>query len=173
MENGDPLPAYILRSSSSISGDKGDINIALADEVDIRRSTVLPRPVQRKGLLIGPVANRLDTRCEAILATQAELRQSNLPHMPSLRSPVLRDPKKSLNLTRSSNEEAHLTQIVGQLAKMICDHCQRDKPCGPWKGCVVEEGYLGGSCANCTSAIWAADVLSVSVYSLLLIDLEL
>ena len=52
-----------------------------------------------------------------------------------------------LNMVRAGNREAFAVQSVGALAATPCGKCARGR--GPWVGCVVAEGYLSGSCANC------------------------
>ncbi|KAL6851075.1 hypothetical protein ACO1O0_008203 [Amphichorda felina] len=63
------------------------------------------------------------------------------------REPVQRKLHQELNLTRRSNVEALLSQITGEEATNPCKNCHKGH--GPWKTCVVKEGQLCGSCANC------------------------
>lgn len=66
---------------------------------------------------------------------------------PAIRRPLLRDNKRKLLLYRQSNREAYLAQSVGRLSAAPCGHCEKEK--GPWDQCVVVDGFLVGSCANC------------------------
>lgn len=54
---------------------------------------------------------------------------------------------QSLNLQRRSNIEALLAQVAGQEAASACKNCHKGH--GPWTECVVVEGHMCGSCANC------------------------
>ena len=65
---------------------------------------------------------------------------------------VMHHPKQrpgldTLNMARAGNREAFTAQSVGAFAATPCGKCARGR--GPWVGCVVAEGYLSGSCANC------------------------
>src|SRR5205814_3012211 len=64
-----------------------------------------------------------------------------------VRHPEQRPGLDVLNMVRAGNREAFAIQSVGALAATPCGKCARGH--GPWVGCVVAEGYLSGSCANC------------------------
>ena len=63
------------------------------------------------------------------------------------RNPLQRRPYQELNTERRSNVEAVLCQITGDEPREACRNCHKGH--GPWKTCVVKEGQLCGSCANC------------------------
>lgn len=65
----------------------------------------------------------------------------------ALRTAVPRNLDHHINTTRASNFEAYLCQVVGVLQDVGCLNCKQVN--GPWEGCVAEDGYFGGSCANC------------------------
>lgn len=54
---------------------------------------------------------------------------------------------QDLNLVRRSNVEALFAQIAGTEAANPCTHCRKGQ--GPWTVCVVYNGQMMGSCANC------------------------
>ncbi|KAK1986791.1 hypothetical protein LZ30DRAFT_581378 [Colletotrichum cereale] len=60
---------------------------------------------------------------------------------------VQRRQDQTLNLKRRSNVEALLAHVSGQEAHSPCKSCH--KGYGPWNGCVVVNGQMCGSCANC------------------------
>ncbi|TEA18047.1 hypothetical protein C8034_v011210 [Colletotrichum sidae] len=60
---------------------------------------------------------------------------------------VQRRQDQNLNLKRRSNVEALLAHVSGQEAHSPCKSCH--KGYGPWNGCVVVNGQMCGSCANC------------------------
>lgn len=51
------------------------------------------------------------------------------------------------DLTRKTNLEAYLGQMVGQISVASCTHCTNNH--GPWTLCVTVPGQFIGSCANC------------------------
>ncbi|GJC95687.1 hypothetical protein ColKHC_04513 [Colletotrichum higginsianum] len=63
------------------------------------------------------------------------------------RPAVQRRQDQTLNLKRRSNVEALLAHVSGQEAHSPCKSCH--KGYGPWNGCVVVNGQMCGSCANC------------------------
>lgn len=63
------------------------------------------------------------------------------------RNPEPRDRSHRPNLQRRGNVEAMLAQITGQVARNPCKSCRKGH--GPWSECVVLDGNLCGSCANC------------------------
>ncbi|RHZ63994.1 DUF3716 domain-containing protein [Aspergillus thermomutatus] len=68
----------------------------------------------------------------------------------AVREPVWRatyDPEESFNLGRFVNWEALQVQCIGAVTASPCEHCRRGY--GPWAQCVMLQGYLRGSCANC------------------------
>jgi hypothetical protein len=72
---------------------------------------------------------------------------TGLLHLPTVRRPELRPARGVVNLTRMGNREAVLAQSVGAAAPSPCGLCA--KKGGPWTSCVITEGFLHGSCANC------------------------
>ena len=68
---------------------------------------------------------------------------------PTVRNAVLRSNDRAVNLSRPSNIEAMLGQMVGDISNPACEHCSRSRPSGLWTSCVIVEGFFGGSCANC------------------------
>ncbi|KAH7351365.1 hypothetical protein BKA65DRAFT_583794 [Rhexocercosporidium sp. MPI-PUGE-AT-0058] len=64
----------------------------------------------------------------------------------AVRAAVLR-PGRTFSGGRSSNLEAQLVQITGQVVLPGCEHCQ--KGAGLWTLCVQNPRFLGKSCGNC------------------------
>ncbi|KAI1374614.1 hypothetical protein F4677DRAFT_425580 [Hypoxylon crocopeplum] len=58
-----------------------------------------------------------------------------------------RRPEQSLNLHRRSNVEALFAHIAGEEAPQPCKNCHKGH--GPWTSCVIVNGQMCGSCANC------------------------
>ena len=53
---------------------------------------------------------------------------------------------KTLNLNRSSNIKALISQIVSTIANPECTHCINSS--GMWVKCVITNTFFGGSCYN-------------------------
>ena len=70
-----------------------------------------------------------------------------LAREPALRPARQRRPEQHLNLGRRSNVEALFAHIAGQEVVPSCKNCHKGH--GPWTACVVVEGQMCGSCANC------------------------
>lgn len=70
-----------------------------------------------------------------------------LAREPGLRLAQQRRPEQQLNLGRRSNVEALFAHIAGDLAKVPCKNCHKGH--GPWTSCIVVDGQMCGSCANC------------------------
>lgn len=70
-----------------------------------------------------------------------------LAREPGLRLAQQRRPDQQLNLQRRSNVEALFAHIAGELAPSACKNCHKGH--GPWTSCVVVDGQMCGSCANC------------------------
>ncbi|KAL1871597.1 hypothetical protein VTK73DRAFT_1987 [Phialemonium thermophilum] len=70
-----------------------------------------------------------------------------LAREPGLRLAQQRRPEQHLNLARRSNVEALFAHIAGELAPTPCKNCHKGH--GPWNSCVVVDGQMCGSCANC------------------------
>jgi hypothetical protein len=73
-----------------------------------------------------------------------------LAQMTAVREPVWRDwyyPVETFNLSRLFNWEALQVQCIGAVNAFPCEHCRRGY--GPWAQCVILQGFLDGSCANC------------------------
>jgi 3-dehydrosphinganine reductase len=70
-----------------------------------------------------------------------------LAREPGLRIAHQRRPDQQLNLQRRSNVEALFAHIAGDLAPSACKNCHKGH--GPWTSCVVVDGQMCGSCANC------------------------
>ncbi|KAK4194268.1 putative 3-ketodihydrosphingosine reductase tsc-10 [Triangularia verruculosa] len=70
-----------------------------------------------------------------------------LAREPGRRLANQRRPEQSLNLNRRSNVEALFAHISGTLAPQPCKNCHKGH--GPWSTCVVVDGQMCGSCANC------------------------
>jgi len=67
---------------------------------------------------------------------------------PGLRLAQQRRPEQGLNLARRSNVEALFAQVAGHVVLAPpCKNCRRGH--GPWTECVVIDGQMCGSCANC------------------------
>jgi hypothetical protein len=65
----------------------------------------------------------------------------------AFRAPRQRRPEQALNLTRRSNVEALFAHIAGEEVTSSCKNCHKGH--GPWTACVVVDGQMCGSCANC------------------------
>ncbi|KAL2016234.1 hypothetical protein VTK56DRAFT_4039 [Thermocarpiscus australiensis] len=70
-----------------------------------------------------------------------------LAREPGRRLAVKRRPEQSLNLARRSNVEALFAHIAGEPARVPCKNCHKGH--GPWNSCIVFDGQMCGSCANC------------------------
>ncbi|KAI1133023.1 hypothetical protein F5Y10DRAFT_260649 [Nemania abortiva] len=70
-----------------------------------------------------------------------------LAREPGMRLAQQRRPEQALNLQRRSNVEALFAHIAGEAAPMPCKNCHKGH--GPWTTCVVVDGQMCGSCANC------------------------
>ncbi|KAI0195136.1 hypothetical protein EV127DRAFT_179753 [Xylaria flabelliformis] len=70
-----------------------------------------------------------------------------LAREPGMRLAQQRRPEQALNLQRRSNVEALFAHIAGDSAPMPCKNCHKGH--GPWTTCVVVDGQMCGSCANC------------------------
>ncbi|KAI1412944.1 hypothetical protein F5Y13DRAFT_162138 [Hypoxylon sp. FL1857] len=70
-----------------------------------------------------------------------------LADAPGMRLAEQRRPGQPLNLLRRSNVEALFAQISGVEAPQPCKNCHKGH--GPWTSCIVIDGYMCGSCANC------------------------
>ncbi|KAI2612406.1 uncharacterized protein GGS25DRAFT_118218 [Hypoxylon fragiforme] len=66
---------------------------------------------------------------------------------PGARPAQQRRPEQTLNLARRSNVEALFAHISGEEPPQPCKNCHKGH--GPWTSCVVVNGQLCGSCANC------------------------
>ncbi|ORY69675.1 uncharacterized protein BCR38DRAFT_419772 [Pseudomassariella vexata] len=70
-----------------------------------------------------------------------------LAREPGMRLATQRRPEQVLNLGRRSNVEALFAHIAGETAAVPCKNCHKGH--GPWNTCVVVDGQMCGSCANC------------------------
>ncbi|KAK0709157.1 hypothetical protein B0T26DRAFT_652701 [Lasiosphaeria miniovina] len=70
-----------------------------------------------------------------------------LAREPGHRLAQQRRPDQLLNLARRSNVEALFAHIAGEPAHVPCKNCHKGH--GPWTSCIVVEGQMCGSCANC------------------------
>ncbi|CAJ2506286.1 Uu.00g004160.m01.CDS01 [Anthostomella pinea] len=70
-----------------------------------------------------------------------------LSREPGMRHAQQRRPEQALNLQRRSNVEALFAHIAGELAPVPCKNCHKGH--GPWNSCVIVDGQMCGSCANC------------------------
>lgn len=70
-----------------------------------------------------------------------------LAREPGVRPARQRRPEQQLNLTRRSNVEALFAHIAGEEIRPPCANCRKGH--GPWTLCVVVDGQMCGSCANC------------------------
>ncbi|KAI1469530.1 uncharacterized protein F4812DRAFT_333802 [Daldinia caldariorum] len=70
-----------------------------------------------------------------------------LAREPGMRVAHQRRASQKLNLVRRSNVEALFAHIAGAEAPQPCKNCHKGH--GPWTSCVVIDGQMCGSCANC------------------------
>ncbi|AEO68956.1 uncharacterized protein THITE_2079890 [Thermothielavioides terrestris NRRL 8126] len=70
-----------------------------------------------------------------------------LAREPGQRLAQQRRPEQVLNLARRSNVEALFAHIAGEPARVPCKNCHKGH--GPWTSCIVVDGQMCGSCANC------------------------
>lgn len=70
-----------------------------------------------------------------------------LSREPGMRHAQQRRMEQVLNLQRRSNVEALFAHIAGEVAPSPCKNCHKGH--GPWTQCVVVDGQMCGSCANC------------------------
>jgi hypothetical protein len=81
------------------------------------------------------------------LDNAASTLSKRLAPQPGVRHAVQRRLDQQLNLARRSNVEALLAHVSGQEAASSCKNCHKGH--GPWTVCVVVDGQMCGSCANC------------------------
>ncbi|KKF93765.1 hypothetical protein CFO_g3883 [Ceratocystis platani] len=81
------------------------------------------------------------------IESAASTLSKRLAPQPGRRIAVQRRQDQTLNLGRRSNVEALLAHIAGNEAASACKNCHKGH--GPWNTCVVVEGQMCGSCANC------------------------
>ncbi|CAK7275375.1 hypothetical protein SEPCBS57363_006648 [Sporothrix epigloea] len=67
--------------------------------------------------------------------------------VPGMRLAHQRRPDQQLNLGRRSNVEALFAHIAGEEVAVPCKNCHKGH--GPWTTCVIVDGQMCGSCANC------------------------
>ncbi|KAK0646080.1 hypothetical protein B0T16DRAFT_412590 [Cercophora newfieldiana] len=70
-----------------------------------------------------------------------------LAREPGQRHATQRRPEQALNLGRRSNVEALFAHIAGEPARVPCKNCHKGH--GPWVSCIIVDGQMCGSCANC------------------------
>ncbi len=70
-----------------------------------------------------------------------------LAREPGQRLAHQRRPEQALNLARRSNVEALFAHIAGEPARIPCKNCHKGH--GPWTSCIIVDGQMCGSCANC------------------------
>jgi 3-dehydrosphinganine reductase len=70
-----------------------------------------------------------------------------LAREPGQRLAQQRRPEQTLNLARRSNVEALFAHIAGEPARVPCKNCHKGH--GPWTSCIIVDGQMCGSCANC------------------------
>lgn len=70
-----------------------------------------------------------------------------LSREPGQRHAQQRRPEQALNLARRSNVEALFAHIAGVEARVPCKNCHKGH--GPWNSCIIVDGQMCGSCANC------------------------
>jgi hypothetical protein len=70
-----------------------------------------------------------------------------LAREPGVRLAMQRRDEQQLNLKRRSNVEALLAHVSGTITASPCKNCHKGH--GPWTSCVVVDGQMCGSCANC------------------------
>lgn len=135
---------FVGPSSPANEGNDGDGNgnasssraIGMARPVHPDRNLKsLPNAVEVAIESYGPHINLDSALCRKVLDG------------PALRIPIQRRKDRHLNTARRSNGEALLAYITGTAAPRPCKSCS--KGYGPWKECIIFEGQLYGSCANC------------------------
>ena len=67
---------------------------------------------------------------------------------PTIRNVVLRSNNRTINLSRPSNIEAILGQIVSNILNLAYKYYSRSRPLGLWTSYVIIEGFFGSSYIN-------------------------
>ncbi|KAI1106926.1 hypothetical protein F4804DRAFT_299482 [Jackrogersella minutella] len=121
--------ANILANSVQGSNDQHELEDAPMEDTDVHTTEEL---AQQSGYS--------DVTVESALAKR-------LSREPGMRHAQQRRPEQVLNLARRSNVEALFAHIAGEEAPQPCKNCHKGH--GPWTSCVIVDGQMCGSCANC------------------------
>lgn len=133
-------------------------------QLDLTAASILASSVQNEhhhpDLSAPPHAHHNQPGAEDHTSTESYAQQSGyasfvvesalakrLAREPGMRFAQQRRPEQALNLNRRSNVEALFAHIAGDSAAVPCKNCHKGH--GPWTTCVVVDGQMCGSCANC------------------------
>ncbi|CAH0043299.1 unnamed protein product [Clonostachys solani] len=116
----------------------------ISDDVDTRDT---PAAKPKRGPNAGTVAKRFYRNGNGNNVKIDSLVGKRLARLPAQRNPEPRDRTHKPNMKRRGNVEAMLVQVAGEEPHHACRNCRKGH--GPWARCVIMEGSLCGSCANC------------------------
>ncbi|KAI1337855.1 hypothetical protein F5Y15DRAFT_146191 [Xylariaceae sp. FL0016] len=129
-------------------------------QLDLTAASILASSVQNPDEQHPDLEPHMDTGEPGAHTTEAFAHQSGydsvvvesalakrLARDPGMRLAQQRRPEQQLNLQRRSNVEALFAHIAGEMAPVPCKNCHKGH--GPWNSCVVVDGQMCGSCANC------------------------
>ncbi|KAI0180852.1 hypothetical protein GGR52DRAFT_567110 [Hypoxylon sp. FL1284] len=130
-------------------------------QLDLTAASILASTVQNPAEQHHPLdASHLDAGAGGVSTTEDLAEQSGyhsvtvesalakrLSRETGMRLAQQRRPEQVLNLARRSNVEALFAHIAGEEAPQPCKNCHKGH--GPWTSCVIVDGQMCGSCANC------------------------
>ncbi|CAG9996499.1 unnamed protein product [Clonostachys byssicola] len=151
--SGGPLTPPAASQSSSTIAQAGSQNseppapntTSVPEDVDM--SNVMPAQRGKRSVTTGAVAKRWYRTSRGYTVRIDGIIGKRLARLPAKRNPEHRDRSHKPNLKRRGNVEAMLVQVAGDEPDQACRNCRKGH--GPWTRCVVLEGSLCGSCANC------------------------
>ncbi|CAG9944685.1 unnamed protein product [Clonostachys rosea f. rosea IK726] len=135
----------IAQASSSNAGPPAPNATPISEDVDM--SNDMPAKRGKRSVSTGTVAKRWYRTSKGYTVRIDSIIGKRLARLPAKRNPEHRDRSHKPNLKRRGNVEAMLVQVAGDEAEQACKSCRKGH--GPWTRCVVLEGSLCGSCANC------------------------
>ncbi|CAI6092285.1 hypothetical protein V2G26_020882 [Clonostachys chloroleuca] len=136
----------MAQAGSSNAGPSAAPNTTSASE-DVDMSNTMPAKRGKRSVTTGTVAKRWYRTSKGYTVRIDGIIGKRLARLPAKRNPEHRDRSHKPNLKRRGNVEAMLVQVAGDEAEQACKNCRKGH--GPWTRCVVLEGSLCGSCANC------------------------
>lgn len=148
MESTLHFPSVSLLASSSGGSDHKPLSFYSDVDVDVDAADA-----EDAFAMINPVTGAPRNAEELILDTYGDVIKIDsalcrkLAAQVAVRPPAQRRIAQRLNMVRRSNVEALLAQVTGELPARPCKNCHKGH--GPWTECVIYDGQMCGSCANC------------------------